>query len=311
LAVAPNLPYVKISLPVVCFVFFVSVHVQGAGTETDSLKKIIYDLQSRQNIQEPDILKIALFSLLPVIVAFSFIVFVFYRNKREAKFRQEEAELQQQVTEMEMKALRAQINPHFIFNCLNSIHRFMDANKLEQAGEYLIKFSNLIRMVLENSMHREVELNDDLFTLRLYIEMEQVRMNYTFDYELKVDPSIDLYHTLVPPLIIQPFVENSIWHGLNNKPEQGNLSISISRKEGMLHFCIEDDGVKPRLAEAVLEQNVKKKSLGMSLTKERLALINHTHKTPKAGFTVHDRLDAAHQYTGKRVELWVPFVSQY
>ena len=282
--------------------------------EIDSLKKVISDLQLQQqelqNLEQKDIFKVALFSLIPFIVAFSFIVFVFYRNRREAKFRQEEAELKQEVTEMEMKALRAQINPHFIFNCLNSIHRFMDANKLEQAGEYLIKFSNLIRMVLENSMHREVELNDDLFTLRLYIEMEQLRMNYSFDYEIKVDPSIDVNQTLVPPLIIQPFVENSIWHGLNSKPEQGTLRISITKKDDMLLYCVEDDGVKPKLADAVLEHNVKKKSLGMSITKERLEMLNRTNRKSKAGFTIHDKLDDNHKYLGKRVDLWVPVNSR-
>ena len=284
------------------------------GENVDSLKSIIFELQAKQDVQKElqqnDIFKVVIFSLIPFIVAFAFIVFVFYRNKREAKFRQEEAELKQQLAELEMKALRAQINPHFIFNSLNSIHRFMEANKLEQAGNYLIKFSNLIRMVLENSMHREVELNDDLFTLRLYIEMEQVRMNYTFDYEIKVDPEIDLYHTLVPPLIIQPFVENSIWHGLNNKPEQGNLRISISRRDDMLLYIVEDDGVKPKLAEAVLENNVKKKSLGMSITKERLDILNQANKTTKAGFSMRDILDEKNHYLGKRVELWVPYLSQ-
>jgi LytS/YehU family sensor histidine kinase len=286
-----------------------------ASAETDSLQQIIHALEEQQlnqlsRMEEGDILKVALLSLIPFVVAFSFIVFVIYRNKREVKFRQEEAELKQLITEMEMKALRAQINPHFIFNSLNSIHRFMDANKLEQAGEYLIKFSNLIRMVLENSIHREVELSDDLFTLRLYIEMEQLRMNHNFDYEIKVDPGIDLYHTLVPPLIIQPFVENSIWHGLNNKPEQGHINITISRRNNELVYTVEDDGVKPKLAEAVLENNIKKKSLGMSLTKERLDLLNQTYRKSTAGFTIHDIMDDQNRYKGKRVELWVPFISQ-
>jgi LytS/YehU family sensor histidine kinase len=294
----------------VFFCFFNFISTKTFSTELDSLKKVIHELQLSKHVQSDnnDIFNVALFSLIPFIVAFSFIVFVFYRSRREARFRQEEAELKQQVAEMEMKALRAQINPHFIFNCLNSIHRFMEANKLEQAGEYLIKFSNLIRMVLENSMHREVELNDDLFALRLYIEMEQVRMNYNFDYEITVDPAIDVNQVLVPPLIIQPFVENSIWHGLNNKPQQGTLKVSITQKDDMIMYIVEDDGVKTRLADAMIEQNVKKKSLGMSITKERLDILNQTHRTSKSGFTIQDKLDDQHKYTGKRVELWVPLI---
>ncbi len=296
------------------FLFFIVCLISNTtadANEVDSLRVVIQNLQSNHSADragiQPDILKVALFTLIPFIVAFAFIVFLFYRNRREATFRQKEAELKQQVAEIEMKALRAQINPHFIFNSLNSIHRFMEANKLEQAGEYLIKFSNLIRMVLENSMHKEVALNDDLFALRLYIEMEQLRMNYCFDYELKVDTAIDPQHTLVPPLIVQPFVENSVWHGLNNKPEQGKLTVSISTKDDMLIYCVEDDGVKPKLAEAILEHNVKKKSLGMSLTKERLEILNQA-KGSKAGFSVHDIIDDQHKYCGKRVELWIPYV---
>ncbi len=296
-------------------VFLVSILLFSfsvSANEADSLRQVIQRLQSQAAGQGgigSDVVKVALFSLLPFVVAFSFIVFIFYRNKREAGFKQQEAELKHQVAEVEMKALRAQINPHFIFNCLNSVHRFMESDKLKEAGEYLIKFSNLIRMVLENSMHREVSLADDLFALRLYIEMEQLRMNYNFDYVLKVEPSLDLDHTLVPPHIVQPFVENSIWHGLNNKPEQGTLTVAITREGDMLKYCVEDDGVKQKLADAVLVNNVKKKSLGMSLTKERLEVLNQT-KGSKAGFTVHDIMDEQHRYKGKRVELMLPFVSE-
>ncbi len=301
----------KNHFPVVLFLTCLLTNVNAQVNEVDSLNTVIRNLQLNQPSDpswiQSDILKVALFTLIPFIVTFSFVVFLFYRNRREAGFRQKEAELKQQVAEVEMKALRAQINPHFIFNSLNSIHRFMESNKLEQAGEYLIKFSNLIRMVLENSMHKEVVLNDDLFALRLYIEMVQLRMNYCFDYELKVDAAIDPHHTLVPPLIVQPFVENSVWHGLNNKPEQGKLTVSISTRDNMLIYLVEDDGVKPKLAESVLEHNVKKKSLGMSLTKERLDILNQA-KGSRAGFSVHDILNEEHKYTGKRVELWIPYV---
>lgn len=288
--------------------FFLTTVVPAKASETDSLKQVIAELQAKQdaNINQQT-KKIIFISLVPTVVAFLFFFFILYRNQREALFRQKEAELKNQISEVEMKALRAQINPHFIFNCLNSIHRFMYANKMNEAGEYLIKFSNLVRLVLENSTHREVPLNDDLLALQLYIEMEQLRMDHYFDYVLEVDPAISTYTTLVPPLIIQPFVENSIWHGLNNKPERGKITITISRQGNMLKYSIVDDGVKTTLPDEQLAISIKKKSLGTSLTKERLDVLNRV-KGANAGFTVNDILDENKNYIGKRVELLLPFM---
>jgi LytS/YehU family sensor histidine kinase len=248
---------------------------------------------------------VALWSLVPSTVAFVFVVFVFYRSRREALVRQKEAELKQQLAEVEMKALRAQMNPHFIFNCLNSIYRFLEKQDTAKAGDYLLKFSQLIRTVLENSMHREVSLQDDLKTLHLYIQMEQMRMNQRFDYTISTDEKLDESSVLVPPLIIQPFVENSIWHGLNDKKERGNISIHISKGNEMLKYLVEDNGEEKKEPEAILEQTIKKKSLGMSITRERLDVLNKT-KNAKADFRISDIRDGQGNYKGKRIELWIP-----
>ena len=289
--------------------FFLVHSAPAQITEADSLRQVIAELQKKPDADiDKQTQKIIFISLVPTVIAFLFFFFILYRNQREALFRQKEAELKNQIADVEMKALRAQINPHFIFNCLNSIHRFMYANKMNEAGEYLIKFSNLVRLVLENSTHREVPLNDDLMALQLYIEMEQLRMDHYFDYVLDVDPAINTHTTLVPPSIIQPFVENSIWHGLNNKPQRGTITIAISKKDTMLKYCITDDGVKTTLPDEQLAISIRKKSLGMNLTKERLAILNQL-KGAKAGFTVNDILDEKNNYIGKRVELVLPYMT--
>lgn len=289
--------------------FLAAVALPARATVTDSLKTGGDTIRATSSSDiDQQTKKIIFISLVPTVVAFLFFFFILYRNQREALFRQKEAELKNQIADVEMKALRAQINPHFIFNCLNSIHRFMYANKMSEAGEYLIKFSNLVRVVLENSLHREVALTDDLLALQLYIEMEQLRMDHHFDYKLEVDPAINSHITLVPPLIIQPFVENSIWHGLNNKPQRGTITISITKQENMLKYCIVDDGVKTTLPDQQLAISVKKKSLGMSLTKERLDVLNRVKGT-NAGFTVTDILDDMKNYSGKRVELLLPYIT--
>ncbi len=266
-------------------------------------QKTTTSAEERQNEQ---IRKAILFSMIPFVVAFIFVVFVFYRRKRESVIRERETALRHQIAEVEMKALRAQINPHFIFNSLNSIHRFILVEKRKEAGEYLLKFANLIRLVLENSLHKEVSLKEDIQALKLYIEMEQVRMNNGFDYTLEVDPSIDNENVLVPPLIVQPFVENSIWHGLNNIKHRGILSISISRKGNMLRYCLEDNGGSETVKEETILHSAKKKSLGMSLTRERLEILNRV-KGSNADFTISDNLDTNQKSIGKKVELLIPY----
>ena len=133
------------------------------------------------------------------------------------------AELKQKATELEMQALRAQMNPHFIFNSLNSINRFILQNDRAQASEYLTKFSKLVRMILQNSQASLIPLESELESLELYLNLEAVRFNYHFDYKISVPKDLDISALQVPPLILQPYVENAIWHGLMHKEEKGPI----------------------------------------------------------------------------------------
>lgn len=239
---------------------------------------------------------IALSFLVPFLIVFIFIIFIWYRRKRENEFKQ-------QVAAVEMKALRAQINPHFIFNCMNSVNNFMMQNNAESASTYLIKFATLIRQILENSEHSEVTLEKDLETLDLYIQMEQLRVSNGFDYTIKTDDAIDIRSTKIPPMLLQPFIENSIWHGLSNKETKGNLRINASVENNMLKFTIDDDGTEVKLKEHSILY--KKKSMGMSLTNERLEVYNKL-KNANAHFKLSDLRDEREIYKGKRVEVWLP-----
>lgn len=258
------------------------------------------------------VLQVALWSLLPFTVAFIFIVFVFYRSKREATLRQKEAELKQQLGEVEMKALRAQMNPHFIFNCMNSIYKFMHQQDIRLAGDYLVRFSKLIRLVLENSNHREVSLDDDLTALELYIQMEQLRLQQKFDYKIEVDKKINQQSTFVPPLILQPFVENAIWHGLNNKKEKGLLSVKIERFDSIIKYCITDDGSddensnEKKQAGVAPGSTIKKTSLGAALTRERINLLNQSRGW-NADFIETKLYDLSDNYCGRKVEIMLPY----
>lgn len=153
-------------------------------------------------------------------------------------------ELAKQTAELEMKALRAQMNPHFIFNSLNSINRFiLQSNKL-QASEYLTKFSKLVRLILQNSQLAVIPLESELEALQLYLELEAVRFDDHFEYHVDVGKDLDCAAVKVPPLIIQPFVENAIWHGLMHKEEKGNLQIALFQQNNLLCCKITDDGYR-------------------------------------------------------------------
>ncbi|MEO8713248.1 MAG: histidine kinase, partial [Parafilimonas sp.] len=206
-----------------------------------------------------------------VLLLAAFISFVFYKKRKNAIEERKQADLKTQVAETEMKALRAQMNPHFIFNSLNSIADYIDKHETQTASEFTAKFAKLMRMVLENSEHKQISMADDLKALDLYIQLERFRLQNKFDYEIKVDENVDQENTLVPPLILQPFVENSIWHGMAKKEGHGNISIHIKQEDDMINCIVEDDGVG--ISEKKIEDK-EKKSLGMRITKDRIDIIN-------------------------------------
>jgi sensor histidine kinase YesM len=191
--------------------------------------------------------------------------------ERSEKDRQM-AELKQKGTELEMQALRAQMNPHFIFNSLNSINWFIQENNKAKASEYLTKFSKLVRLILQNSKASLIPLESELESLALYLDLEGMRFDYQFSYKISVSPDVDISMLKVPPLIIQPYVENAIWHGLLHKDEEGQLDIEVTEEEDQLCFKITDNGIGRNQA-AVLgsKSATKHKSMGTQITGERIA----------------------------------------
>ena len=213
----------------------------------------------------------------------------------------------QKIAETEMAALRAQMNPHFIFNCLNSIQFFTAQNDSELASEYLTKFSRLIRLVLENSKSERVSLQNELETLRLYLDMEAMRFQQKVRYEIQVSDEIDTESLQIPPLLLQPFVENAIWHGLMHKEEGGTVTVSVQQPQpDCLRVQITDDGVgRAKAAEYKSKSATKNKSLGMKLTADRIELINQLYQT-QTHITITDLTNAAGQPTGTRVVVEIP-----
>lgn len=222
-------------------------------------------------------------------------------RKRIAGIRQQ-ASMKNKINETEMMALRAQMNPHFIFNCLNAIDNLIQTNQKEKATTYLARFARLIRAILESSKNNVVPFQKDLESLQLYLQMEEFRCNNKFSYVLTVDPELMQSDYKVPPLIVQPFVENAIHHGLLNKQSPDKrLTITIQLRDDYICYTITDNGVGRMQAQKIREFNKPEHiSYGISITRERIGLYNQHSATED--ITITD-LQTGGEPSGTTVEI--------
>lgn len=234
--------------------------------------------------------------VLVIVLAALFIYLVLMLRHKNEKLR-----LKQQSTNLEMQALRAQMNPHFIFNCLTAINHFILDKDTDSASDYLIRFSRLIRLVLINSEKAAITLEEELLLTRLYLEMEQLRFANSFDYEIHYDAGIEPSMVIVPSFILQPFCENAIWHGLLHKEGKRKLCLDLTMKGKILVCTITDNGIGLARAAALKENTIEKRnSLGLKLTTDRLAIFND-QKGQSGSFLIEDAMDDAGNICGTRV----------
>jgi ligand-binding sensor domain-containing protein len=228
-------------------------------------------------------------------------------KEQAALLKQKEAQFSQKIAEMEMSALRSQMNPHFIFNVLNSINNFMLDNDTEEASHYLTKFARLIRLILENSKNEKVPLSSEINALDIYIQLEALRFKEKITYNIFVDPDIDQRFVKIPPMLVQPYVENAIWHGLMHRLEGGNIWIRILQEnERSLIVEVEDDGIGREAAAAIKSKSaIQKKSFGMEITSKRLMVINEMFKT-ETKISIKDVVNTEGVVCGTKVVLEIP-----
>lgn len=245
----------------------------------------------------------------PLIELLFMIAVIFIARKNIAKIKEKEKQktaVNKTMAELETKMLRSQMNPHFIFNSLNSVQKYIWENKEEDAAEYLASFAKLIRAILENSRKESITLKEEIEVMKLYIDLEHRRSNAHFDYKIKVDENLDQYSVYLPPLIMQPFIENAIWHGLNKKAGKGNLLVEVLQKNAQLVCIIDDDGIgrKQKAASALTEN----KSLGVEITRQRInRLMQTTHQY--AAVVIEDKKENSHA-AGTRVIITLPLQTQ-
>jgi ligand-binding sensor domain-containing protein len=252
------------------------------------------------------------YGIYALLVIFGISAIVDYRSRhlrRELELRKKEqrlTELQQQKTELEMLALRAQMNPHFIFNSLNSINRFILENNKDEASVYLTKFSRLIRLILNNSQTELVALESELQSLNLYLELECLRFDEQFEYKITVDDSVDASMLHVPPLTIQPYAENAIWHGLMHKRSKGTLEIDLWIANNSLYCRIKDNGIG-RIKAAELKNKSKSayRSMGMRITSDRIALLKQQNAV-QTSIQINDLVLADGNSAGTEIIIQLP-----
>lgn len=205
---------------------------------------------------------------------------------------------------LEIRAIRAQMDPHFIYNCMASALSLLNANRLADTEKYLVKFSRLLRMVLENAEYNAISLDKEIEMLTMYLDLESIRLNANFTYQINVDESLLEENIEVPTLIIQPFAENAIWHGLAHKPDNRILQIKIEEHDNMLQCVIEDNGVgrKP------INQFKLHTSKAVDMINKRLSAIKEQTHSPNTGVVTIDLKDETDNPTGTRVIIKLPIV---
>jgi two-component system LytT family sensor kinase len=240
--------------------------------------------------------------LVPIVLG----AFFWYRERKLRKNMQEKIAEQRSRASLEFHALQSQMDPHFIFNSLNAIHSYILSASTEMASQYLTRFSRLMRATLENCNREWITLAEELENLELYLQLEQLRFDGQFEYVVNYMAPPHDRDVLVPPFIVQPYVQNAIWHRLLQKEPngKGRISIDITRSAGAIHFRLEDNGVARQSAFHTIQQRTN----ATRVAAERLHWLNaryHTHATITSGHL----FDQHHNRTGTYTLIHLPDVT--
>lgn len=224
-------------------------------------------------------------------------------------YRQYQLNNEKKLLTLEQTMLRSQMNPHFLFNSLNSIKLYIINNEKKNAVHYLNKFSKLVRKILEASSQREIPLAEELETVELYMNIENIRFSNEINFKIKVDETLDVHTIRIPSLILQPFLENALWHGLSSKDGEKNIVLEVMKaQEGFIKISIIDDGVGRDAAEKIKQGKVlKRKSVGIDITKERLANFSKDYQN-SFHVEIIDVYDDSNNPSGTKIVLHIPTI---
>lgn len=237
-----------------------------------------------------------------------FISALFYAYRRQQAKFERESQLQRRMQNLQLTALRAQMNPHFMFNALSSIQEFINNSDLESANLYLSRFASLVRSVLNHSTQERISLEEEVSQLELYLTLENLRFDQHIHYDLLIKRPLQASKIFIPTMIIQPFVENALNHGLFHQKKEKKLQVRFQQiGDNILHCQIEDNGIgRQRSMEINQNKKYKGKSKGIQVTRDRLELINKTNEG-KIALDIEDLVDEQGSPSGTLVHLMIPF----
>ena len=220
----------------------------------------------------------------------SLALLIWWRMSHLRRKERERMELKQKISSLEQLALRSQMNPHFIFNSLNSFYQYIVSQDLSGASKFMSNFSRLIRLLFETTPKNEIELSTEIEFLSTYLEIEKVKLDHIFTYEFIIGQDLSTDDFLIPSFILQPFIENAISHGIQNRGDKkGKIRLSIERSDGTLLIHNEDNGVGRARSGQLKQSTIRiQQSRGIALTKERIDLYNQSHRTD-ISFRIEDR----------------------
>ncbi|HEY0031097.1 MAG TPA: two-component regulator propeller domain-containing protein [Bacteroidia bacterium] len=229
-----------------------------------------------------------------------------YRIRKAHREDEKNLALYKMLMNLKLKALRAQMNPHFTFNVMNSIQHFIINKDEESANRYLSKFSKLIRSILNNSENNTVPIAEEIKVLKLYLDLESMRFEQRFEYEIDVDPSIDTAAVEIPSMLIQPYIENAVKHGVLPSGKPGEIKVKIEKQGALLKCTVKDNGIG-RVMASQKKANDAHKSFGTAITQERLAVINELYNSSLSEKII-DLYDEHGNATGTLVEIYIPLI---
>lgn len=263
-----------------------------------------YDYTRKQQIETNRNLSRSKTTISYLICMFGFIVLIGFLILQHQRIK-----AQKKINDLTQQNLRSQINPHFIFNVLNSIQYYILRNDSEASSKYLTKFASLLRLTLDNSQTNLITINEEIESLKLYLELESMRLENNLEYEIELDNDIDSYMFKIPTLLLQPFVENSIIHGIQEKNGKGKVHIQLKLKNNAIHCLIEDNGVGRKQADVLkTEEQKQRKSHGRQITETRLNLLNSLYGK-ELGIAYSDLTNEQKEPCGTRVEFDLPIMN--
>ena len=239
-------------------------------------------------------------------IVFIALITVYLRVKIIRKHEAEKTEINKNYALLELKALQSQMNPHFIFNCLNTIKYFIATDDKGSAGKYLGKFANLVRMFLINSNNNYISLQTEVDLLKLYVELEQLRLDHKFEFVLEIDPLLEKEKIKMPGMLFQPFVENAIHHGIRESDKERSLKIRFQMKGEYLVGTIDDNGIgRAESAKKKSQHTTSHISMGINTIKERIRTINYIENI-HISLEITDKLDRHGETDGTLVTITIP-----